>query len=157
MITKIIVAALSLIVVIFIFSCTPSKTTTDITDTTESDTEAPIAEENNPNDLLEKTWTVAYIQELDARTAPTKKAPSIKFNDGNRVNIGLSVNNCMGGYKASSTVLKIVEEGCTEKCCDDTFDQQLLKLIRANEFSYALSGNKLTLSATNITILLISE
>ena len=154
MIVKTIIIILSLIAIVSFLSCDSSKS---VADTTEPKTEAPIAEENNPNDLVGKTWTVSYIQELDARTVPTKKAPSINFKEGNRASINLSVNSCIANYKASTTTLKIVNDGCTEMCCDDTFDQQLLKLIEANEFSYALSGSKLTMTTENITILLTSE
>jgi len=151
---KFIPALLLFIVVIVVFSCKASKDTiADTPDMTAEASDDAKKTENNPDELVDFTWSIIYIQELDARILP-KKATSITFKEGNQASIGLSVNSCFGSYKASETVIKIVEEGCTEKCCDDNFDKQLLALIRKNEFSYELSDGKLVLSAANSKIVL---
>lgn len=144
---KLLPILLVLAIIAVIVSCKPTKDA--VTDTADIK-ETP---ENNPDELIGITWSVSYIQELDARLLP-KKSASITFKEGNQAKIGLSVNSCFASYKASPTMIKIIEEGCTEKCCDDDFDKQLLALIRGNEFSYELKNGKLTLSATNSKIVL---
>ena len=148
---KLIPVLLILIIVVITVSCKPTKDTTEPADVTTEDPKE--VKPNNPDELIGVTWNVAYIQELDARTS-SKKTVSITFNDGGGAQIKLSVNSCVATYKANETSIKIVEEGCTEMCCDDDFDKQLLSLIRGNEFSYELNGDKLVLIATNAKIVL---
>ena len=164
---KLIPLLLILAIVAVFVSCKPTKDTTkpttDIVDLPKEDTKDDLgqdteddikeAKENNPDELIGSAWSVSYIQELDARFLPEKKA-SITFNEENKSSISLSVNSCVGSYKANGTTIKIVEEGCTEMCCDNDFDKQLLALIRGNEFSYTLSGNKLILNAKNAKVVL---
>lgn len=148
---KLIPVLLVLIIIAVAISCKPTKDTAEPVDTTSEDVKE--VKENNPNNLVGFTWSIAYIQDLDARILP-KKSASIAFNEGNSAKIGLSVNSCFASYKANETTIRIVEEGCTEVCCDDDFDKKLLALIRANEFSYELNDNKLVLSASNSKIVL---
>jgi heat shock protein HslJ len=148
---KLIPILLILIVVAAVIGCKPTKDVAETANSTKE--EIKEVKENNPDELIGFTWTVSYIQDLDARILP-EKAPSITFKEGNKASISLSVNNCFGSYKASGKDIKIVEEGCTEMCCDDDYDKKLLALIRANEFSYVLNGSKLVLSASNAKIVL---
>ncbi len=152
---KLLPVLLILTIVAVVISCKPTKdiidTTPDIVDSVKDDIKE--AEENNPDELMGFTWSVNYLQELDARFL-AEKAISITFGEENKASIVLSVNSCVATYKATGTTLKITEEGCTEACCDDDFDKQLLSLIRGNEFSYQLNGSKLVLNTSTAKIVL---
>ena len=162
---KLLPVLLIVVIAVAVIGCQPTKeatetkvdtqnTTPDIEDSSGEDImEEEEKEETHVDQLVGFTWSVAYIQELDARFAP-KKTASIAFKGQNKINIGLSVNGCFGSYTMTKETIKMTEEGCTEVCCDDDFDKQLLALIRGNEFSYTLNGKKLTLSATNAKIVL---
>jgi heat shock protein HslJ len=152
---KLIPVLLILIIAVVAISCQPTKDTTSTTPETPATPKEEVKEvtQNDPNDLIGFTWNIAYIQELDARILP-KKSATFTFREKNKAAIMLSVNSCVASYNATGTTIKITEEGCTEACCDDDFDRQLLALIRANQFSYELKDSKLVLTASNSKIVL---
>jgi heat shock protein HslJ len=148
--TKWIYALFLLIITTAFISCQPTKDTAATVDKPKE--EVKEQKQNNPDDLINQTWTVSYIQDLDARLLPDKKSPTITFQAENKANIKLSVNSCLASYKVNETMIRILDEGCTEVCCDSDYDQKLMNLLRKNEFSYELEGNKLTLSTANTKI-----
>lgn len=152
--TKFIFAATILVVVAFAISCKSTKTVTEPEPPKEVPKTPKTPVQNNPAELAGTNWKVIYIQELDARTLAEGNAPQILLGEENEANVKLSVNNCFGSYKASPTSMVISEEGCTEKCCDNAFDAQLMKLLRKNGFNYELKAGKLLLWSKDAEILL---